>query len=397
MELFVTALPPEDASRRRVEVVERKGLGHPDSICDALAEELSIGLSRHYIERYGRVLHHNVDKVLLSAGAARPAFGGGEVLEPMTIYLGGRAVTRVGNDVVPVEEIAVESARAWLRKNMRALDVERHVSIKCLVRPGSLELGQLFERSADVPLANDTSCGVGFAPFTALEHLALDLEQRLNSPVFRASSPAGGEDVKVMAVRRGTAVDLTVARAFIGARLPDIDAYVAARSALSEEVQRYALEFFPEVRARVNPGDDDAAGRVFLTVTGTSAEAGDDGEVGRGNRASGLITPGRPMSLEATAGKNPVSHVGKLYSLLARAIASSLVTELDAVQAAETTVVGRIGTPITDPPVVDVGVRTVESRPFEALLPRIREIVGDEVADVVTYRDRLLERTLRLF
>ncbi len=139
------------------------------------------------------------------------------------------------------------------------------------------------------------------------------------------------------------------------------------------------------------------AGRIFLTVTGTSAEAGDDGEVGRGNRVSGLITPGRPMSMEATAGKNPVSHVGKLYNVLARSIAESLVTELDAIEGAECMVVGRIGRPITDPAFVDVRVRTVESRPFEALLPRMREIVADEIADVATYRNRILARSVRLF
>lgn len=397
MELIVTALPPADVARRGLEVVERKGLGHPDSICDALAEELSVALSRYYLDRFDRVLHHNVDKVLLAAGVARAAFGDGEVLEPISIYLGGRAVTRVGNDQVPIEEIATETARGWLRRNLRALDVDRDVRVQCLVRPGSVELGELFERGTSTPLANDTSCGVGFAPLTPLEHLVRELEQRLNSRSYRDVHPASGEDVKVMAIRRGTAVDLTVARAFIGSRLRDLDDYVAARSALAEESWRFAGEFFPGAAVQVNPGDDDAAGRVFLTVTGTSAEAGDDGEVGRGNRASGLITPGRPMSMEATAGKNPVSHVGKLYNVLARSIAESLVTELDAIEAAECMVVGRIGRPINDPPFVDVRVRTVESRPFEALLPRMREIVADEVADVATYRDRIMAHSVRLF
>jgi S-adenosylmethionine synthetase len=74
-----------------VEIVERKGLGHPDTICDAIAEHVCVRLCRHYLERFGTILHHNVDKLLLAAGAARPAFGGGEVTAPMEIYIGGRA------------------------------------------------------------------------------------------------------------------------------------------------------------------------------------------------------------------------------------------------------------------------------------------------------------------
>ena len=63
--------------------MKRKGLGHPDSVCDALVENLSIALSRFYLERFGVILHHNVDKGLLWGGAAQPAFGGGEIAEPM--------------------------------------------------------------------------------------------------------------------------------------------------------------------------------------------------------------------------------------------------------------------------------------------------------------------------
>ena len=68
------------------------------------------------------------------------------------------------------------------------------------------------------------------------------------------------------------------------------------------------------VNALDDPKASDESG-IYLTVTGLSAEQGDDGEVGRGNRVNGLITPSRAMSLEAAAGKNAVAHVGKLYNL----------------------------------------------------------------------------------
>ena len=89
MEIAIEAI--REPVEPEVEIVERKGLGHPDTICDALAENLSLALSRFYLERFGAILHHNVDKGLLCGGAARPAFGGGEVTEPIEIYLAGRA------------------------------------------------------------------------------------------------------------------------------------------------------------------------------------------------------------------------------------------------------------------------------------------------------------------
>ena len=68
-----------------------------------------------------------------------------------------------------------------------------------------------------------------------------------------------------------------------------------------------------EIRTRHDRG----AGGMYLTVLGTSADGADGGQVGRGNRVNGLISLHRPMSTEAAAGKNPVSHVGKIYNLLA--------------------------------------------------------------------------------
>ncbi len=53
----------------------------------------------------------------------------------------------------------------------------------------------------------------------------------------------------------------------------------------------------------------------------TSVEMGDDGATGRGNRGNCLITPMRPMSIEAIAGKNPVNHVGKIYNVIAQQVA----------------------------------------------------------------------------
>jgi S-adenosylmethionine synthetase len=83
-------------------------------------------------------------------------------------------------------------------------------------------------------------------------------------------------------------------------------------------------------------------------VTGTSIEMGDDGATGRGNRGNGLITPGRPMTMEAIAGKNPISHVGKIYNVLAERMAREIV-ELQGIEEAYVTLVSKIGSPIRQP------------------------------------------------
>ena len=156
-----------------LELVERKGLGHPDTICDALAEAVSAALSRFYLERFGQVLHHNVDKALLCGGAARPAFGGGEILEPIEIHLAGRATRHAGGVEVPVEDLAYGACHAWIRSHLAELDPERDVKIIPHIRPTSPDLTSLFLRGRSAPLANDTSFGVGFAPLDPLERLVL--------------------------------------------------------------------------------------------------------------------------------------------------------------------------------------------------------------------------------
>lgn len=374
-----------------LELVERKGTGHPDTVCDALAENLSRLLSRAYLERFGVILHHNVDKALLRGGAARAAFGGGEVLEPIEIYLAGRATTEVKGERIPVDELAVEGSKQWLREHLRFLDVDRHVRIIPLVRATSADLSSLFLRRAPgvAPLANDTSLGVGFAPLDELERTVLAVEQRLNGAAAKERQPEIGEDLKVMGVRRGERISLTVACAMVDRFVFDLEDYRRKK----QRVRLLAAEAAQEtcrgpVEVHVNAADGETADSVYLTVTGLSAEAGDDGQVGRGNRVNGLITPYRPMTLEAAAGKNPVTHVGKLYNLVANRIARAVVAEVPGVREATCYLVSRIGSPITEPEVMDVKVRLEDPSLLASLRPRISEVAWANLASVTTlWRD----------
>ncbi|MEX0842670.1 MAG: methionine adenosyltransferase [Xanthobacteraceae bacterium] len=393
--VIISALNTNDND---VEVVERKGIGHPDTICDALAETLSRNLCREYRKRFGNVLHHNVDKALLRGGRAAPAFGGGTILAPISIYLAGRAVTEVGGEAVPIDEIALEGSRAWLRANLHALDADHHVEIHNLIRPGSQDLQELFSRQYKVPLANDTSVGLGYAPMSPLERLVLAVEKRINGRDRNRSHPAWGEDIKIMGVRCGATIQLTVACAMIGGYLSHIGDYFDEKAAVEDLVRNLAIEHgFPQCSVNVNMADDPRTGAVYLTVTGTSAEAGDDGQVGRGNRVNGLITPYRPMILEAVAGKNPVSHVGKIYNVVAREIAETLVATEPDITAAQCLLMGQIGSPITEPALLHIKLATRDGTPVAQFERRVDEIAHAHLGRTSELVDDFIAGAIEVF
>ena len=358
-----------DPTRRAVEVVERKGSGHPDTLCDAAAETFSRRLGRAYLDAAGRILHHNVDKALLIGGRTRARFGGGEWLQPIRIVLAGRATSRAGDAEIAVEEIG-RAAVAEALEVVRHLD-PGHVEIEVAVQQGSAELRELFGRG-DVPRANDTSIGVGFAPRSPAEALTLAADRRLRE--LAASDPASpiGEDTKVMVVRTGDSVRLTAAAAMIAALTSDERAYRNAvesvRSAMLEEA--LALGFTaPSVTVNGADGPD----AFYLTLAGTSAECGDDGQVGRGNRFSGFISPMRPMTLEAYAGKNPCTHVGKLLSVAATEIAETCARD-ERIRTAECVLVSQIGAPVSEPQAASVRLDAPA-----AALPELRVLAGEAV------------------
>ncbi|MGB9733927.1 MAG: methionine adenosyltransferase [Conexivisphaera sp.] len=344
---------------RPIEMVERKGKGHPDTICDRAAEEASISLSKYYLDKYGRIFHHNLDKCVLIGGQARARFGGGEVLEPMYLMIVGRATTKVdkggSTDVVPIGSIILSATKSWLRKEFRFLDVDSHVVVDYRVKPGSVDLVHVFDSSSGVPLANDTSLGVAFAPYTETERLVMETERLLNSPDFKARRPEVGEDVKVMGLRENGSIRLTVAAAMVSRLINDRDQYASVVKDATEEILRMADRItHDDVEVNFNAADDYKRDRYYLTVTGLSAENGDDGQVGRGNRVGGLITPMRPMSLEAAAGKNPINHVGKIYNIAAQEIVNRLTSEVSGVDEAYCYMLSKIGHPIDEPQAVQV-------------------------------------------
>ena len=356
-EILVQQLTQPPTEEQDVELVERKGLGHPDSICDAIANHASVALCREYRRALGRILHHNLDKALLAAGSSSPRLGGGIIEKPMRMVLGDRATAEYKGKSIDVQGIVIEAAQDWMRRHLRFVDPDRHVIFQNEIKAGSSQLRDLFDR--DAMRANDTSAAVGFAPLTPTEQLVLSLETYMNSPEFKRLFPETGEDIKVMACRLKRKLQLTVAVAFVDRFVSDARTYFERKREIAENVLTYLKPFqnpFDIIKVDINVLDDPqrAEDGMYLTVIGTSAEEGDSGQIGRGNRANGLISITRPQSVEAHAGKNPVNHVGKIYSYFAHHVARQIYSKLNGVQEVYVHLCSQIGRPIEDPLITSV-------------------------------------------
>lgn len=343
----VDSLPIE---QQEIEIIEKKCSGHPDTICDAICESVSRELSKEYKKKFNRVLHHNVDKALLVAGSSQPKFGGGKVTTPIKIIISGRATSKAENKKIDIKKIVKKAAKDYL-KNLHALK-EKHYKIITEINEGADNLKEVF--AEEMPLSNDTSFGVGFAPFSKTEKIVLDVGNMLTSPEFIKKYPAVGEDIKVMALRQGKHIKLTVSLAFVDKHIKNFDEYYDIKNKIKDEIiEKTGLKDIT-INALDKPREEaKTINNVYLTVTGLSAEMGDDGQVGRGNRVNGMITPCRTMTLEAAAGKNPTRHVGKIYSVLANIIASEIVKKIR-IKEVHVKILSRIGNPIDKPQVVNI-------------------------------------------
>ncbi|WP_128223156.1 methionine adenosyltransferase [Halobacteriaceae bacterium SHR40] len=382
---------------QHIEIVERKGIGHPDSICDGVAEEVARALAHEYLDRFGKLLHFNTDETQLVAGTAAPAFGGGEMLEPIYLLIVGRATKTYDGERIPAETVALRAAREYLDETFPNLDVGSDVIVDVKLGEGSGDLQEVFGEESKVPNANDTSYGVGHAPLTETEEIVYNTERELNT-TYASDNPEIGQDIKVMGKREGDQIDVTVAVAMIDEYIDGMESYKDSVSAVREYVEELATEYTDrEVTAHVNTADNYEEGSIYLTTTGTSAEQGDDGSVGRGNRANGLITPNRPMSMEATSGKNPVNHIGKIYNLLSTEIAQAVATDVDGIRQLQMRLLSQIGRPIDHPHVADAQVITEEGVEIEEIREDIEATIDHELANVTGITKRVIENELSTF
>ncbi len=387
--IIVEDLKQTPLEKQRIEIVERKGLGHPDYICDAVMDQISIGLSKEYLKKTGSILHHNVDKSLLAAGETESAFGGGKVKRPMLFIFGDRATSEFNGQQIDVDRIAIEVAKNWFRKNMRFVDPEKHVKYQSELKSGSAGLTDIFKRKGPVLGANDTSAAVGYAPMTRTEKIVLQTERFMNSKEFKQRFPESGEDIKVMAFRNGNELRMTVAMAFVDRYVSSEEDYFERKAKIHEEIHKFAAvnTDFESVDVQLNTLDvpKRGLGGVYLTVLGTSADSGDSGQVGRGNRVNGLISLNRPFCSEAAAGKNPVSHVGKIYNFLTFRLAEHICNEVPELEEVYIWLLSRIGSPIDHPAVAAAQVVMKGSNHISNVRRKINDVLDYELENITKF------------
>jgi len=352
------------------EVVERKGVGHPDTLCDTIAEKVSQAYSQYCLKKYGIILRHMVDKIALSGGSAKVKFGGGEMIKPIRLYLNCRFTRSYQQETIPYLEIVKDTVYKHLGSVLPLLDMDQWLMIvdNTHFAPGP---GVVYEADGstqnerqfffEIPKkefavfhdnslrSNDTSTAVAYSPLSSTEQIVILVETTLNSVEFKKTHPYVGTDIKVMARRIKKRLDITVCVPFVAMHTPNKEFYAEKVKLLGEIIKQLVVSKFGQYETTVflNTRDDPSKSDYYLTLTGSAIESGDEGVVGRGNRYNGVISFTRHMSMEACCGKNPVYHVGKIYT----AICSLISDEIFKIVGLETYVylTSQMGRSLSDP------------------------------------------------
>jgi len=328
------------------EIIERKGIGHPDTICDVLAARFSRDYAKYTMANCdGLVLHHQFDKVMIIGGKTDVTWGYGHFIEPVILNIAGRITVSYKNKRLPIDDLIGETVKNYFGENFPLLNLKTDLIVNNFLTtsagPGTIRestgaIKEMFNptteevvRGYEKLVANDTSYCVAYAPYSLLESTVLEIEGHLNSVTTKKQYPWMGTDIKIMAVRYLETIDITACIPQIAKYVCSLEEYKLNLEIVAQETMNILLKYYEvqNIHLSVNTKDDYEKKNVYLTVTGASL-SGDIGVVGRGNRPNGLITANRPMSMEGTNGKNPRYYSGFIYALLSRRIANRLYAEI---------------------------------------------------------------------
>lgn len=388
MNLYVKekSISPDQQS---IEIVERKGLGHPDTIADGIAESISVAYSKYCLENFGAILHHNVDKAIVFGGQCDLKYGYGELLKPFRVLLGGRMSRNLGDQEIDIKNIQTKSVKNYLKRILPRLNLERDLEFHTFTSSSSRIPHWFSPRAIDDlpehknPHANDTATIVGFWPLSALEQIVLASERYFYEfdPEVRPRFDFVGGDIKIMALRKEKDIELTLCVPFHADKITSQKEYFEHKELIESGLRKFLQKRFGnllDITLKINTQDqkirsekDDGRGR-YLTVIGSALDYGEEGISGRGNRSRGLISSMRPSTVESVYGKNPVYHVGKVYSLIAQEIARQIGTYFDC--EATVIVTTRNGDPLYSPYNIVIEVsKSVDKK-------TIREIIAGQLA-----------------
>ncbi|WP_242318994.1 methionine adenosyltransferase [Bacillus cereus group sp. BfR-BA-01349] len=316
------------------EVVERKGLGHPDTLADGIAEAAEIEYCRYCLDKFGYIPHHNFDKVMIVGGHCIQKYDGDNFSDPIKVIFMGRGSKSFGDETIPLEDIQIKAAKEYLSRVLPHLDVNsksviefRSITSSHSTRPywfNPRDKNDLPEYNNEGPTANDTATMISYWPLTKSEKLALDIEgyfyknNTADLPYPRFTEFGG--DIKVMVVRDGDTIVATVAVPQITTMTANADQYFLRENKLKDNLKRYIKSLYPndDIQLILNSRPP------YLVTAGSCTDFGEEGAVGRGNKTHGIISSFRPNTMEAPHGKNATYFVGKVLGYHADVISKRI-------------------------------------------------------------------------
>lgn len=333
-----------DPEKNKIEIVERKGVGHPDTLADALAEEISRVYSKYCLEHFGAVLHHNIDKLYIGAGWNTNDFGSVKRIKPIKIVINGRISDTCNGEKIDLDKIIKDTTKEYLSAVLPHVNVEKdldiiinstqHTRVPYWFSPRNLD---------DIPdskevFANDTSVVISYYPYTICEKLAIEIEHFFWKPNEKGYPIPQyneiGQDIKVMVSRIDKKIDVIVCMPVISTEINSREEYYRVVDKYEDKLNNLAKKICEnteyEVTVSVNAKyDNDKRGTLYMLALGTSAECGEEGLVGRGNSSLGIISTFRPNSMEAPSGKNPRYHTGRVLSFLSNRLSKTIYNEMN--------------------------------------------------------------------
>lgn len=347
METFIYVNKKNNIDESLFEVVETKGKGHPDNICDTLAEKISAAYSRYCVENYGVILRHMIDKLSILGGGSKVKFGGGEMIAPIKLLINGRFTDRFKDEKIDYMTIVTKTIKEYFKELFPLLDVDKYLEIVDNTHhnegPGVVynnddttnnERKKFYEVVSKTDFSrhnnhfrcNDTSTTVSYYPMSKLERTVLEIEQTLNSNEYKEKYPWTGNDIKVMGIRKDKKVEITSCVPLISHYVKDLEDYINKLNLIREDIKTIILKYFSdnEIEIFLNTRDNYENNDMYMTLIGSAVESGDEGAVGRGNRSRGVIPFCRNFSMEAPCGKNPVYHTGKLFTAIGDTISQMI-------------------------------------------------------------------------
>jgi S-adenosylmethionine synthetase len=321
---------------QEVELVERKGLGHPDTLSDILADTFSRKYSEFSLIKYGCILNHAVDKVTLLGAKAEVNFGKAKIIKPITACLFGKASLKVNDEIIDIESMFKEAVKEVFINIFHSEDILKNIQYLINVHDGigfdhpkgfySPNTNQDIKNINSELRSNDTVICSAYAPYSKVEILTIKIENYLNSEEFKKDYPETGFDIKVLITRIGDrTIDATVCIPFIASKTPRMTYYRRKLKEIEGNLLMKIREWFDYKDLILNINTKDEGGKyAYLTVYGSALDKGDQGMVGRGNRFNGVISVNREMNVEAAAGKNPIHHSGKIYNFVSHLISKEI-------------------------------------------------------------------------